>query len=416
MQITKKLLGPDVKSTGKAAILREGRGREFLPDEHFRAALALHGYLIANHCERSAALLGPDVGIRFNFRLGRFIKSAFSFLPWQDSYYYLQAQAYWVLANWSLFKLTGEPKYRQLACSCSEQMIQTQRSDGAWDYPNPEWKGRIATAECTWATLGLLETYRNTADPSVLSSILQWHNFLISRVGFEKINDELSINYFAGRRRSRIPNNSAFVLRFLAELADVTGDSRYLDLCKGLLTFMKRAQKTTGEFPYMVRGNVVGGRCWEHFQCYQYNAFQCLDLLQYYHRTYDENVKEPISNCLNFLSGGLATDGRAFYDCKRGNRYVLYHSAAIGAAFAMARHGGFGGYDTLRERAFSYLVQKQAANGFFPYSFGDYSILGDRRSYPRALSMILFHLLENVRAQETRGTQRSVIVVGPERD
>ena len=67
----------------------------------FQAALNLHRYLLVKHCEHSA-LVGPDVGIRFNARIGRFFKSAFRRVPWRDSYYYLQAQGYWVLANWVL--------------------------------------------------------------------------------------------------------------------------------------------------------------------------------------------------------------------------------------------------------------------------------------------------------------------------
>ena len=339
------------------------------------------------------------MGIRFNFRVGRFIKSYVPFLHWRDSYYYLQAQGYWVLANWRLFEMTGEALYRDVALTCSEQMLKAQRADGAWEYPNPEWKHRVATAEGTWASLGLLATYRQTRNGRFLDAVLRWHQYLIDEVGFEKLNDELAVNYFAGRRRARVPNNSAFVLRFLADLADATANIAYLEHCKGLLTFLTRAQKATGEFPYMVQGTLAGGRCWEHFQCFQYNAFQCLDLMRYHEITSDSAAQPLILNCLGFLRGGLAEDGHAFYDCGDRHRQVLYHAAAVGAAFAGAQRLDVHDHDALRRNAFAYVMRGQRRDGSFPFSHGEYYLLRDGRSYPRALSMMLFHILLNLQTE-----------------
>lgn len=360
-------------------------------DQYFQTALKLHQYLVSKHWN-GQALIGPDPGIRFNYRIGRFIKSYLRGVHWNDDLYYLQAQGYWVLANWQLFARTGKEKYAGIALRCSEYMVTQQRDDGAWEYPNPEWKGRIATAEGTWGSLGLLETYRQTSDGAFLRGALRWHKFLVETIGFQQVGDELSVNYFAYRTQPRVPNNSAFVLRFVAELAVVTGDTGYLHPCVDLLTFMDHVQKPTGEFPYSVAG-VNGGTVKPHFQCYQYNAFQCLDLIRYYELIGDAAILLLIRNVLNFLSEGLDTDGHAFYECGNRHREVTYHTAVLGAAFAKANQQGIEGYDHLANRAYSYLVGLQQANGGFSYSRRDYHLLSDQRSYPRYLAMILHHLL-----------------------
>ena len=74
------------------------------------AARRLHRYLVRRHW-REGRLIGPDSGVRFNYRVGRFAKGYLSFIPWRDDLYYLQAQGYWMLANWRLadFDGTGRP-------------------------------------------------------------------------------------------------------------------------------------------------------------------------------------------------------------------------------------------------------------------------------------------------------------------
>ena len=168
------------------------------------------------------ALIGPDPGIRFNYRIGRFIKSYLRQVRWGDDYYYLQGQGYWTLGNWRLFDLLGEAIYRDIAVRCSASMLTAQRPDGAWNYPNPEWKGRVATVEGTWASIGLLETFRRTGEASFLTGALRWHRFLVETIRFQRVGDTLAANYFAHYTGLRVPANSSIVLRFLAELADVT--------------------------------------------------------------------------------------------------------------------------------------------------------------------------------------------------
>jgi glycosyltransferase involved in cell wall biosynthesis len=356
------------------------------------SAVRLHQYLIDRHWN-GRALIGPDVGIRFNSRLGRFVKSYLRAIPWRDSYYYVQAQSYWILSNWRLCALSGEGFYRDVAVRCSDYLLQRQRDDGAWEYPNVEWKGRVATAEGTWGSLGLLESYRQTGERRFLTGALRWQRFLAETIGYQRHGEETAVNYFADRGGARVPNNTAFALRFLAELKDVTGDDDHLEHCAGLLTFLRHAQLATGEFPYTVPG-VAGETGRSHFQCYQYNAFQCLDLMRYHELTGDRTALPLISGTLRFLREGQATDGHLRYDCGDQHRMVTYHTAVLGAAFVKATHLSIDGYNDPARRAYAYLLDKQRSDGGFAHSRGDYRLLSDQRSYPRNLAMILLFLLQ----------------------
>lgn len=380
-------LPPATKSTIAGA---RGTGRSYLPLVHFDAAIRLHEYMVARHWSGDK-LVGPDPGIRFNYRIGRFIKSYLLRVGWRDHYYYLQGQGYWTLANWRLFGLLGEQKYRDLAVTCSASMLDAQRSDGAWDYPNPEWRGRIATVEGTWGAIGLLETYRRTGDSSFLEGAVRWHRFLVDTIRFQRVADTLAANYFAQCTGGvRVPANSSIVLRFLAELAAVTGERHYAEETGGLLRFFRSVQGASGEFPYAVSGATDRRR--DHFQCYQYNAFLCLDLIRYYELTEDADTLVLVQKVLRFLAGGLAANGHAFYACGNTYRAVTYHAAAVGAALRAGARLGFV-TDHLSDRAYAYAISRQRRDGGFPHSERDYRLLSDRRSYPRYLAMILLHLL-----------------------
>jgi len=368
-------------------------------DHYMPTAMKLHRHLILKHW-KGQALLGPDPGIRFNYRIGRFVKSYLRGLPWRDDYYFVQGQSYWILANWRLLALTGQDTYRDIAVRCSEYMLTRQRDDGAWVFPHVEWKGRVTTVEGTWGSLALLETYRQTGDRRFLGAILRWYEFLIETIGFQRSGDELIVNYFANFGTAQVPNNSALVLRFLAELADVTADAAYLRHGAGLLTFLRRVQLPTGELPYRVDGvGRKGPR--PHYQCFQYNAFECLDLMRYHDATGDADVLPVIAGVLGFLRGGMAADGHALYQCDHGrHRAVMYHTAVLAAAFAKAGHVGVDGYDDLARRSYSYLLGAQRRDGGFAHSRREYHVLSDQRPYPRYTSMILYFLLEPLCAGE----------------
>lgn len=357
----------------------------------YQAVNDLHQFLMEAQWNGSA-LLGPDPGIRINYRVGRFVKSYLRWFKWKDNLCYIQGQAYWILANWLLYDRTGDGKFRDIAVKCSDYVLERQLDTGAWEYPNPEWKGRIATVEGIWGALGLLATYRQTQRKDYLDGALRWNAFIENHIGYQQVGDELAINYFAHSGGVRVPNNSTNALRFLAELSEVTGDSAYLKRCSGMVTFIGNVQLPTGELPYAVEGAKSGKRR-EHFQCYQYNAFQCLGLMEYFQLTDDQRVLPQIKKLLEFLVGGVAQDGHTMYACQEPHRQVTYHAAAMGATFIRAGQLGIGNYEQLSRLSYDYVLSKQRSDGSFKYSRYDYGLLSDNRSYPRYLSMIMLHLL-----------------------
>lgn len=376
------------------------------------APLHLHTYLVAAHW-RDQKLLGPDPGLRLNYRVYRFVKSALRWLPWRDDVYFVQAQAYWILSNWALLELTGEERFGEIARACSDSIIERQRPDGGWDYPVREWKGRTATVEGVWGATGLLASFRHSGEGKYLDAALKWHSYMEDQIGFQQAGDLIAVNYFAHDRRARVPNNSALLLRFLADLAQTTGDAAYLERCPGLVAFMRSVQMPTGEIPYAVNGVDSGGERL-HFQCYQYNAFQALHLMHYWEVTSDPSALLVIRSILSYLSGGLAEDGRAYYDCSHPRRTVIYHASALAAAFARAGQMGLGDYAPLADRALAYVLRAQRPDGSFPHSRGDYGFLRDERAYPRYLAMILYHLLA-LMAPRSAGSEQASAVGGASR-
>jgi hypothetical protein len=359
-------------------------------DDAREAAERLHAFLVRRYWDGSA-LVGPDMGIRLNYRVGRFVKSALRSLPWKDDLYYNQGQAYWALGNWRLAEQTDEPAFSELALASAERLLSRQRPDGSWEYPNPEWRGRVATTEGTWGAITLLEAARHGGDERFLDGAAAWWRFLEEEMGYQQVLGGDAINYFADRRGAVVPNCSSLVLHFLGELA-AAGKPEAAERCGAILTFLANAQLESGELPYTVSSPLREARM-PHFQCYQYNAFQCLDLVRYYGVTGDEAALPVIRGLVRFVREGLAPDGHSRYQCERSYGHVVYHTAAMAATFAAAGLVGLEGYEEDAWRACRRLLAEQRADGSFPHSHGDYRILSDRRSYPRAHAMIHDHLL-----------------------
>src|SRR5215467_10666179 len=98
------------------------------------AARRLHAYLGARHVH-DGRLSGADQGVRWNIRVGRFVKSYLPFLKPRERYYFLQGQAYWAFASWTLGDLTRDPAFHATARAATRVIAATQRPDGPWDYP-----------------------------------------------------------------------------------------------------------------------------------------------------------------------------------------------------------------------------------------------------------------------------------------
>lgn len=355
------------------------------------AASRLHGYLVKEHWN-GQALVGPDSGVRFNARIGRFVSSYLDFLPWPDSYVYLQAQGYWILANWLMADLLNKGQCRDIALACSEYVLAAQRPEGYWEYPNPEWKGRVATVEGDFAALGLLESYCRTQQESLLVGATNWYRFLVAEIGFQGSDGLLAVNYFANVPTGMVPNNTTLTLWTLARLADATGNDGYLAACESMVAWLHRVQLQSGELPYAVESSKGRGIC--HFLCYQYNAFEFLDLAKYYLITGDQAVWPIVERLASYLSTGVAESGAARYDCHHDTPEVTYYTASIAAALSQATVLSIGDFGSLADRAYGRILAQQRADGGIAFfSRGNYRLLTDRRSYPRNLAMILYHLL-----------------------
>jgi hypothetical protein len=363
-----------------------------LPASLFQsAARGLHAYLVRRHWD-GRALAGPDSGVRVNARVGRFVKSYLPFVPWGDDYVYLQAQGYWILGSWLLADLLGDEAAGRIALASSDHVLASQRPGGYWEYANPEWRGRIATVEGNFAALGLLESYARTRDERYLDGARAWHRYLIDDVGFQGRDGRLAINYFANVAGGMVPNNSALTLRTLATFAAVTGQPAYLAPGPAMVAFLAGAQAESGELPYALGSD--GGLGRPHFLCYQYNAFELLDLAEYRRLTGDRAVEPVLARLAAFLRTGVTASGAARFSCQRERPELPYYTAVLARALSEASRLGLGDFGDCSDLAYRRLLSQQRPDGGLAFfSRGNYGWLTDRRSYPRNLAMVLYHLL-----------------------
>ena len=360
------------------------------------SAVRLYNNILKEHWN-GRALEGPDPGIRFNARIGRFIKSYFNFMPWADNLLYAQAQKYWIMNNWLMSDLNvaNKERCRKIALVCTDYLMSLQQPEGYWEYPNPEWKNRIATIEGNYAAMGLLETYNRTFEGKYLSAAIEWYNFAVNRIGFQEKNSMLAINYFCDRGNTMVPNNSASALRVFAMLAKATNDQQYLETCSGMVDWMNEVQLDSGELPYAVAGTKSANKKDRiHFLCYQYNAFQFLDLLEYFNFSQDSKILPVLEKLAPFVSKGVMETGATRYDCHHDKPEVVYYNTAVGAALNEATNLGMGNYRNLSDLTYERVISLlKTGGGVRFHSEGSYRLLTDRRSYPRYLAMILYHLL-----------------------
>ena len=375
------------------------------PARYLSAAGRLHSYLERSH-EVGGDLIGADPGIRFNARIGRFLKSYASFVRWSDDLVYLQAEGYWILDNWLLSDIHGDGRYQENAVRTSESVLARQKEAGYWEYPNPEWKGRIATVEGCFASLGLLESYERTGRVDFLEGARRWHDFMRQHIGFRRQADAgmLAVNYFAHSTGDRggVPNNSTLVLWTAARLAQLTEDDDFLAESSPMLEWLADVQQLDGELPYAVGADDGGGKL--HFLCYQYNAFEFMDLAHYHAITGDDRARPVMERLASYLSSGLEA-GSARYECSRRYPEVPYYTLAVAQALSQATDLGMADERSGVAEAYRRTLDLQQPDGRFRYySRKNYGVLSDKRSYPRYLSMMLHHLLLEA-ARPARGSK-----------
>lgn len=366
----------------------------------FHSAERLHSYLRQQHWQ-DGAVYGPDSGVRFNARIGRFIKGYLTALPWSDNYAYIQSQAYWILSNWLMLDLTGDPEFEILAVQGTDYVKAQQTAEGYWKYPNPEWKDRIATVEGCIGSLALVESYRRTGRETYLAGADKFYQFMLSDIGFRKqsASSMLAVNYFAGTpgEGGGVPNNSTLLLWMLGELFDATGNPEYLEYCESMINWLGHVQLPSGELPYALGKTPDRDRV--HFLCYQYNAFEYLDLAHYHQRTNDKSILSITERLAGYLENGFTRQGACRYNCQKDTPEVNYYTFSLARALSHSHQMGFTSRTVEIQKAYQRALSYQRADGGFRFfSRFNYRFLEDRRSYPRNLSMILYHLLSQIKA------------------
>lgn len=353
-------------------------------NKYLEAAIKLHKY-IANTHWNGQAIVGPDPVGKIHWRVTRFVRSYLPWLPGDDRYIYLQGQAYWIKGNLALFELTKEPRYLEIAEQCADHVVQRQLSDGAWLHP-PIWgrRGFISTVEGVWASLGLTAAYRKIGKQAYLDSALKWYQFQINSIGFQQVEDGLAINYYA-HSNSIVPNVTTQLLSLAAELYNLTEDGQYFEYTDKMIRFLEYSQLDSGELPYVFQTR-------PHFMCYQYNAFELLDLARHYDLIQDKRVWQIVSKIAHYLSGGLTERGSCKYNCFKENPEVNYWTAALATALCKAHQLGLGEHEVASSQAYHRVLSRQNPDGSFHFSDKNYRFLQDTRSYPRYLAMILDHL------------------------
>ncbi len=359
------------------------------------AARRLHAYVAARHLH-AGRLAGADQGVRWNIRLWRFVKSYLPFLSPAERFSFVQGQAYWALASWTLGDLTQDATYHEAARAATRVILATQRPDGAWDYPLPERKHLVATVEGDFGAVALLEGFRRDGEPAWLDGARRWHDHVEREIGYQAHPAGLCVNYFQ-KPRGLVPNNTCEWVWVLGRLARATNDARYLARIPAMLGFLEAVQLPTGELPYELAGPHEP-RTRVHYLCYQYNAFQCMKLAWHATEHGDVRARRVAERLADFLATGVLPSGAVRASCASVPPEVVYYADAVAMALHMVSALGWRDHRATADRAFGWvLAQQRADGGFARFSRGDYHVLSDRNEYPRYLAMTLHHLAERGR-------------------
>jgi hypothetical protein len=359
------------------------------------AARSLHAFVAARHLH-DGRLAGADQGVRWNIRIGRFVKSYLPALRPVERFYFVQGQAYWALASWTLGDLTGDPAYHEAARAATRVIRETQRADGAWDYPLPERRHLVATVEGDFGAIAMLAGHARASSPDWLDGARRWHGYLEQHIGYQRHERGECVNYFQVPR-GKVPNNTCEWIWVLGELAHATGESHFLERVPSLLTFLEAVQLPSGELPYELAGGNEP-RTRPHYLCFQYNAFQCMKLAWYAQRHGDARARALAERVSDFLAGGVLPSGAVRASCAKAHPEVVYYADAVAMALHTVSAAGWRDHGALADRAFAWVMAQQRADGGFEhFSRRDYGFLSDRNEYPRYLAMTLFHLAERAR-------------------
>lgn len=350
------------------------------------AALKLYRHLSSLYWT-DGLLIGPDPIGKINWRVTRFIKGYTPWLPWSDCFAYMQTQGYWIKSNLQLFELTQDEVYLDIVEKCANTVVGKQNAGGTWLHPPlRERQNFVSAVESVWAGLGLAMAYKKLHKPVYLEVLLKAYDGLVNNIGFGTLKDGLAVNYYA-HANSLVPNVTTMFLWLVAELHALTSDTRFKQYTNRMIRFLVHSQLPSGELQYS-----YGER--PHFQCYQYNSFQFLDLVNYFLLAEDKQIYPVLKKMAHFLASGLTEHGSCRYDCFKEYPETNYWTAALAAALLEAHRLGIdNSYQDLSEQAYQRVLARQNSNGSFYFSDKNYRFVADRRSYPRQQTMILMFLL-----------------------
>ncbi|MGD8813299.1 MAG: hypothetical protein PVI78_02355 [Anaerolineales bacterium] len=357
--------------------------------DYLQASLDLHCYLINIHWD-GHALRGSDPIGKINWRITRFVKSYIRWPAGKDRLVYQQGLAYWAIANSYLYEMTNEAKCLDLMGRSADFALDQQLDNGTWKHP-PIWGRRdfISTVETTWACLGLAHAYQVLKDQAYLEAARKGLDAIIEIIGLREVGQGKAVNYYA-HSNVLVPNVTTMVLRLMGILQLITGDESHLTEAPAMIAFLKTAQMGNGELQYIYFRK-------PHFQSYQYNAYQFMDLASYYRTTGDETIRPLLAGIAKFLVTGQQENGACRFGNNQERPEVTYFTAALANALMEADALALGDYASQAELSYRHLLTRQGSKGEFPFSRYNYGFLTDTQSYPRYLAMILYHILSGAR-------------------
>lgn len=361
-------------------------------NEYLNSAHNLYQYILNKHWNGNV-VVGPDPIGKIHWRVTRFVRSYLGWLPGDDQYIYLQGQGYWIRANLALYEITNDSYHLDLVAQAADFITEKQFPSGAWEHPPiPGRKGFISTVETVWACIGLISAYRKLEVSTYLDAALKGYEALVDVIGFRSYKDGLAVNYYA-HSTSLVPNVTTMSIWLMSEIFEVTQDKNYLSYVDKMIRFLEYSHMESGELEYAFNSR-------PHFQCYQYNAFQFLDMTHYFQITKDEIALRLLSKLAGYLATGVTARGSSFYNCFKEVPEVNYWTGALANALLKAYELGLGEYLVRSEQLFQHLRLQQRSDGSFDFSSQNYRVLRDVRSYPRYLAMILDQLLSRARFEQ----------------
>ena len=87
---------------------------------------------------------------------------------------------------------------------------------------------------------------------------------------------------------------------------------------RSMINWLGHVQLPSGELPYALGKTPDRDRV--HFLCYQYNAFEYLDLAHYHQRTNDKAILSITERLAGYLENGFTRQGACRYNCQKPRR------------------------------------------------------------------------------------------------